>query len=80
MNPLNTCKTVKDERTHPYSLQPLLPRSKVKDIIRNYKAISVMNSVMHAFEKIIKRFPGKWRSFLVDPNLPLSFDQFLLSL
>lgn len=61
------------------SLYYLDPKSN-KDIIRNYKAISVMNSVMHAFEKIIKRFPGKWRSFLVDPNLPLSFDQFLLSL
>lgn len=61
------------------SLYYLDPKSN-KDIIRNYKAISVMNSVMHAFEKIIKRFPGKWRSFLVGPNLPLSFDQFLLSL
>lgn len=37
MNPLNSCKNVKDERTHPYSLQPLLPRSKVKQ--RHHKKL-----------------------------------------
>lgn len=61
------------------SLYYLDPKSN-KDIIRNYKAVSVMSGVTYAFEKILKRFPGKWSSFLIDPNSPLSFDHFLLSL
>lgn len=54
------------------SLYYLDPKSN-KDIIRNYKAISVMNSVTHAFEKIIKKVSGKMEIFLSRPKSSSEF-------